>query len=110
EPERLEVLLHELGHFLGAVHSPAPDSVMRPILGDRIARVKDFRITFDPVNVLAMSLVSEDMRARDVHSFGELSLPTQLRLHDICAAMHTTVPGDNTADKYRKMLRAVPQQ
>src|SRR5205085_7080037 len=52
EPERMEVLLHELGHFLGAVHSPAPDSVMRSILGDRIARVKDFRITFDPVNVL----------------------------------------------------------
>ena len=34
EPERTEVLLHEVGHFLGAVHSPDSDSVMRPILAD----------------------------------------------------------------------------
>ena len=110
EPERLEVMMHELGHFLGAVHSPAADSVMRPILGDRVARVKDFRIIFDPVNVLAMSLVSEDMRARDVHSFGELSAPTQLRLNDIYSAMGVAMPRDATADQYRKTLRAVPQQ
>ena len=36
EPERLEVLVHELGHFLGAVHAPDNDSVMRPTLGDRL--------------------------------------------------------------------------
>ena len=35
EAERLEVLLHELGHFLGAAHRPDADSVMRPILADR---------------------------------------------------------------------------
>ena len=34
EPERDEVLLHEIGHYLGAVHSPEPTSVMRPILAD----------------------------------------------------------------------------
>ncbi len=39
EPERLEVLVHELGHFLGAAHSSRPDSVMRPVVGDgRAAR------------------------------------------------------------------------
>lgn len=33
EPERLEVLLHEIGHFFGAAHSPEPTSVMRPAAG-----------------------------------------------------------------------------
>ena len=50
EPERLEVLVHELGHFLGAVHSPEKSSVMRPDLGDRQANDRQFRIGFDPVN------------------------------------------------------------
>ena len=35
EPERLEVLVHELGHFLGAAHTSDKTSVMRPMLGDR---------------------------------------------------------------------------
>ncbi len=35
EPERLEVLVHELGHFLGAAHTSDQNSVMRPKLGDR---------------------------------------------------------------------------
>ena len=48
ESEKLEVLVHELGHFLGAVHSPERDSVMRPILGDKQARAVGFRIGFDP--------------------------------------------------------------
>ena len=37
EPEREEVLLHEVGHYLGAVHSPDPVSVMRPVLADNQA-------------------------------------------------------------------------
>ena len=56
EPERLEFLVHELGHFLGASHSPEPDSVMRPVLGDQPGRsARAFRIRFDPVNTLVMS-------------------------------------------------------
>ena len=35
EPERLELLVHELGHYFGAAHSPEPVSVMRPVLADR---------------------------------------------------------------------------
>lgn len=44
DPERLEILTHELGHYLGAVHSPEPKSVMRPDLSDwqsRVRRVPD---------------------------------------------------------------------
>ncbi len=34
-----EVVLHEVGHYLGAVHSPDPHSVMRPILAAESATV-----------------------------------------------------------------------
>ena len=50
EPERLELLVHELGHHLGAAHSPELDSVMRPMLGDRQSVRAGFLIKFDPVN------------------------------------------------------------
>ena len=33
ESERIELLVHELGHYLGAGHSPESDSIMRPVLG-----------------------------------------------------------------------------
>ncbi len=58
EPEREEVLLHEVGHYLGAVHSPDPVSVMRPVLADNQAIRTKFRIGFDPVNTLLINLIS----------------------------------------------------
>ncbi len=33
--ERLEILVHEMGHYLGASHTADMDSVMRPQLGDQ---------------------------------------------------------------------------
>ena len=66
EPERLELLVHELGHFLGASHSPEPTSVMRPVLGDRQAVRKGFQVRFDPVNTLIISMVGEELRRRRI--------------------------------------------
>ena len=77
EPEKLEFLLHELGHYLGAAHSPERDSVMRPVLGDNQAGRKDFRIQFDPVNTLAIAMISEEMRRRNLKTLAELSPETQ---------------------------------
>ena len=42
EAERLEFLIHELGHFFGAAHSPERGSVMRPVLGDNQAGHRTF--------------------------------------------------------------------
>ena len=63
EPGRLEVLLHELGHYLGAVHSPEPTSVMRRKLGDGRSVSLRFPVGFDPLNTLAMNLVVGELRA-----------------------------------------------
>jgi hypothetical protein len=73
EPERLEVLVHELGHFLGAVHSGDSASVMRPKLGDRRSRAVDFEIRFDDPNAQIMRLFGDEMRLRPVRRLAELS-------------------------------------
>nr|NIP85526.1 hypothetical protein [Planctomycetales bacterium] len=64
EVERLEILLHELGHFLGAAHSPDRGSLMRTVLGDGQANLRSFRVTYDPYNVLAMNIVADQWRQR----------------------------------------------
>ena len=40
EPERVEVLVQQLGRYLGAVASPDPFSAMRPKLGDAYANLE----------------------------------------------------------------------
>jgi hypothetical protein len=100
EPERLELLVHELGHFLAAAHSPESDSVMRPILGDRQARAQRFRITFDPLNALAMSLTAEGLRAANVERLSQLSAPTRRRLGEVYLTLSRSMPADPAARYY----------
>ena len=104
EPEKLELLVHELGHFLAATHSPEPDSVMRPILGDRKSRLTNFEIRFDVVNTLLMSMVGEEMRRRGVNQFRELSPGTRSRLTQIYTALEKGIPGDQAASQFRQLL------
>jgi hypothetical protein len=104
EPERLEVLVHELGHFLGAVHSPEPDSVMRAILGDRKARANSFRIGFDPVNTLAMNYVAEAFPNGRVGRFADLPLATQLELSKLYREIAAANPHDKTPAQYVQLL------
>jgi hypothetical protein len=101
EPEREEVLLHEVGHYLGAVHSPDPVSVMRPMLADKQAIRTKFRIGFDPVNTLLINLVSEEIRERRVTSVSELTAGTRLRLSQIYAKLADAVPDDSSAKQYQ---------
>jgi len=104
EPERLEILLHELGHIFGAVHSPEQDSVMRPVLGDRLSRAAKFRIGFDPVNTLAMCLVSEQLAERPGTRLADLSPDCRLRLAAIYGELAKALPDDPAAGQYLKLL------
>ncbi len=67
--ERLEILIHEMGHYLGASHTADMDSVMRPQLGDRRSHSISFRIGFDPLNTLAMNLVADELRRMHITVF-----------------------------------------
>lgn len=108
ESERLELLVHELGHHLGAAHSPETDAVMRPILGDRQARAKKFIIHFDPVNTLAMNLVAEEMRDRGISQFSQLSSPTKFKLQRIYTDLVKALPEDPAARIYIQRLGLPP--
>lgn len=106
EPEKLEYLVHELGHYLGAAHSPERGSVMRPVLGDNQAGRRDFRIQFDPVNTLAIAMISDEMRRRNLTKLSELSPETRKRLSQIYLELSRSLPDDPAAMVYAQIVRS----
>jgi hypothetical protein len=105
--ERLEVLVHELGHVLGASHSAEKNSVMRPVVGDRQSRAVSFRIGFDPVNTLAMYLFCEELRFRGVWSVSRFRPATRELLCRIYKELEKELPGDDSAQHYLAILGGV---
>jgi hypothetical protein len=104
EAEKLEFLVHELGHFLGAAHSPEPFSVMRPVLGDNRAGRSDFRIQFDPVNALAVAIVGEEIRRRDIKRISDLKPETKRRLRQIYTELARSLPDDPAGFHYAQLI------
>jgi hypothetical protein len=105
ENERLEVLVHELGHYLGAVHSRENDSVMRSKLGDRISRVKGFEIKYDDANARIMRLLSEEMRSRPVHSLRDLSARTKAEMLGRYTELLKIQPDDPATRRHIELIR-----
>lgn len=111
ESDRLEVLLHELGHFLGAFHSPDRDSVMRPKLGEGRANLRAFRIGFDPINTLVMNLVAEDLARRPLRRLDQVSPRTRRRLLDIFStAARTAVDEPSSSAYFVRLLGGTPPE
>jgi hypothetical protein len=100
ETERLEILVHELGHYLGAVHSADNNSAMRPKMTDRRARSRSFRIIFDPLNTLAIGLVADEIRLRGISRVEQVSAIRRTRLRSIYAMAARLLPDDRTAPAY----------
>jgi hypothetical protein len=73
---------------------------MRPVLGDRQARSKKFHIGFDPVNTLAMCLVSEQLSDRPRPQIAALDAPVQLQLKQLYAELAKTMPNDPAAQQF----------
>ena len=105
EPERLEVLLHEIGHTLGAVHSPEEVSIMRPKLADNQANSVGFRIAFDPVNAMAMNLVSEAWRFDEARNIKQFGSQTRFGLMNVYALMSRAMPRDRSSAGYLREIR-----
>jgi hypothetical protein len=103
EAEKLEFLVHELGHFLGATHSPEQTSVMRPVLGDDQAGRTGFRIGFDPVNTLVMATIAEEMANRNVQRFSELSPDAKRRLQNIYRSLERSLPEDPASGHFLRL-------
>ncbi len=109
--ERLEVLVHELGHFFGAAHSAGADSVMRPELGDRQSHALAFRIGFDPMNTLAMNLLAAELRRGPFRGYEHVRPETWAALHQVYSTLAESLPDDPAAPRYIEFLeRHRPQE
>lgn len=106
EPEKLEFLVHELGHHLGAAHSPERGSVMRPVLGDNLAGRSDFRIQFDPVNTLAIAMIGEEIRRRNIKRLYDMTPGSKRRLSQIYTELARSLPGDMAAPHYVELMKS----
>lgn len=104
ETERLEVLVHELCHYLGAAHSPRGDSVMRPVLGDGRSRARAFQITLDPTNAEIIRLVSNEILDFRVQHMHQLSIPTKLNLRKRYLDLARANPRDPVAPRYALLM------
>jgi hypothetical protein len=104
DSERLEMLVHELGHFLGAVHSLEPQSVMRPDISDRQSRARSYRIRFDAANTLVMCLLGEELRRRPVMHLGQLPSAVKQQLRPLYRSLAAALPRDPAAPRYLTML------
>jgi len=104
EPERVEVLVQQLGRYLGAITSPDPNSAMRIRLGDGKATSARFRISFDPLNVLAMNIWADELRTGKVKKPGDLSAITQTRLGRIYGTLSVALPDVAVDADYLAML------
>jgi hypothetical protein len=102
--ERLEILVHEMGHYLGASHTADTESVMRPQLGDRRSHSTNFRIGFDPLDTLAMNLVGDELRAHTFHHFALMPLDTRRELQRIYLALGKELPKDPAAAQFIDIL------
>lgn len=105
EPDRLEALVHELGHYLGAAHSRDPNSAMRPVIGDGRARSGTFRIGFDPVNAKIVQLVGTEVSALGIRRFQQLSDVTRRRLIGEYQTLASELPSDPAAKRFLEFVQ-----
>jgi hypothetical protein len=109
EPERLEVVVHELGHFLGAAHTADQNSVMRPKLGDRRSTAKSFRIGFDAYNTLVINLIAEEMRTRHIWHASVLSPEAKTAVRGAYMALAKSIPTDPVSTSSIESLGSAPR-
>lgn len=104
DPERLEILVHELGHYLGAAHSSEPQSVMRPDLSDRQSRARGFKISFDGVSAQELTIIGEELRKRPLGHLAQLSPEAKNRLRPLYRSQAEALRADPAAPRYLALL------
>lgn len=103
EMERLELLVHELGHFLGAVHTDQVGSVMRPVLTSRQPRDR-LKIEFDPENARVIRLFGEEVSNLKVRRASQLTDDTKENLRQVYRQIQQRMPNDPTVKFYLNLI------
>lgn len=96
--ERVEVLAHQLGQWLGAVRSADGGSVMRARLGDGRATKRDWVVQFDPHNLIVMHIWAEELaagRGANPELFSPKARARLLVLYKSIAAVHVALKSDD---------------
>ena len=105
KPERLELLVHELGHVFGASHTRDQSSVMRPVVGDKQSNARSFRTKFDPLNTLAVYLFCEPIRLEKVRSMRQFSPESRTKLLSVYRELERQFPEDRSVTVYQRRLK-----
>ncbi|RMG02391.1 MAG: hypothetical protein D6741_03810, partial [Planctomycetota bacterium] len=104
--ERLQMLLHELGHYLGAVHVRDADSLMQPVLNERRARSKEFHLGFDPLNTLLLNLLVDEIVQQQGRP-ERLTAATANRVFAILDVIDALGPKDDSSARLRGIVTAL---
>ncbi len=100
EAEKVEALIHYLGEIAGAAESPDEGSVMRTKIANGIAINPKYRMRFDPLNTLAMSIWAEELRKGPRLTLADVTPANKLRLGRVYKAMSAAMPDDKLAQNY----------
>lgn len=94
EAERVELLVHEFARLLGAVRSPDRFTVMRSRLDDQLATHAKHRLHFDPLNLLALNVVADELRTGKVARWDDLGSAAKDRLRVVYDTVAKAMPDD----------------
>ena len=97
ETERVEAVVREVGHFLGAAHTPDPRSAMRGKPADGRAFAGRHPVGLDPLNLLAVGIWADELRAGKPKSVADLKPVNRERLAVLYKTLSGLLPGDELA-------------
>ena len=107
EPERVDAVVRELGHYLGAAHVKDPLSAMRAKQADGRGYVGRYPVGLDPLNLLAVGVWADELRAGKPKSFADLKPASRERLAVIYKTLSGGLPDDPLAADHLAALERV---
>ena len=109
EGEKVEALLREVAHHLGAAHTPDPLSAMREKLSAGRGASTRYPLGLDPLNLLAVGIWADELRAGKPRSVADLRPVNRERLTVVYKTLSGLLPADELAAELLAAIeRAAP--